>query len=48
MYQVTNWTVVIVKDEAAENAPFSGRNLRVFELQRNGAWKVEAHIFVGD
>lgn len=47
-YQVAKWTAVLVKREANERVPLSGNNLRVFERQSDGAWKVKAHIFVRD
>jgi ketosteroid isomerase-like protein len=45
-YQITKWTAVVVK--AHESIPLSGSNLRVFEHQSDGSWKVKAHIFVRD
>lgn len=47
-YQVTKWTAVVVKDEANERFPLSGSNVRVFEHQQDGSWKVKTHIFVRD
>lgn len=47
-YQVTKWTAQLVKSETAERTPLSGSNIRVFERQSDGAWKVKAHIFVRD
>lgn len=47
-YQIAKWTAALVKRETNERTPLSGRNLRVFERQSDGAWKVKAHIFVAD
>lgn len=46
-YQVAKWTAVLVK-EGGEKTPLSGNNLRVFEHQNDGSWKIKAHIFVRD
>lgn len=47
-YQVTKWTAVLVKTETKAQTPLSGSNLRVFERQGDGSWKVKAHVFVRD
>lgn len=47
-YQVATWTATLVKGEANERTPLSGSNIRVFERQIDGAWKVKAHVFVRD